>query len=156
MRRPRASIARTKKDRLAFMAKKKSRHLSGRLIDPQPITPDTRLADLVDETFVAYNAARLREACQLFTQKMLEPDTTIGLSITGALTPAGLGISALIPLVQAGLLIGSFRQARTSTTTRTSELDSNCVKATPQRRTSRCAKKRWCASTTSSSIIRCC
>src|SRR5947209_13854592 len=86
------------------MAKKKSKYLSGRRIDPRAITGDVALADLVDETFLAYNAARLREACQLFTQKMLEPDVTVGLSITGALTPAGLGISALIPLIQAGFV----------------------------------------------------
>src|SRR3989440_3222022 len=86
------------------MAKKRSKYLQGRRIDPRPITPTTTLADLVDDAFLAYNAARLREACQLFTQKMLEPDVTVGLSITGALTPAGLGISALIPLIQAGFV----------------------------------------------------
>src|SRR2546423_9913704 len=86
------------------MAKKRSRYLSGRRIDPRAITGGETLADLVDETFLAYNAARLREACQLFTLKMLEPDVTVGLSITGALTPAGLGISALIPLIKAGFI----------------------------------------------------
>src|SRR6266487_5711359 len=86
------------------MSKKKSKFLQGRRIDPAPITPKTTLADLVDRAFLAYNAARLREACQLFTRKMLEPDVTVGLSITGALTPAGLGISALIPLIKAGFI----------------------------------------------------
>jgi deoxyhypusine synthase len=86
------------------MAKKKSKYLSGRRIDPRPITGGEALADLVDETFLAYNAARLREACQLFARKMLEPDVTVGLSVTGALTPAGLGISALIPLMRAGFV----------------------------------------------------
>jgi len=86
------------------MAKKTSKLLDGRRIDPAPITQDTTLADLVDESFLAYNAARLRESCQLFTQKMLEPEVTVGLSLTGALTPAGLGISALIPLIQAGFI----------------------------------------------------
>jgi deoxyhypusine synthase len=87
------------------MAKKKSsKYLSGRRIDPRAITGGESVADLVDETFLAYNAARLREACQLFTRKMLEPDVTVGLSITGALTPAGLGISALIPLMRAGFV----------------------------------------------------
>jgi len=84
--------------------KKRSGYLSGRKIDPRPIDGGERVADLVDETFLAYNAARLREACQLFSQKMLEPDVTVGLSITGALTPAGLGISALIPLMRAGFV----------------------------------------------------
>src|SRR5215216_3784868 len=86
------------------MAKKKSRFLQGRRIDPKPIGREITLADLIDESFLAYNAARLREECHLFTQKMLEPDVTVGLSLTGALTPAGLGISALIPLIQAGFI----------------------------------------------------
>jgi deoxyhypusine synthase len=86
------------------MAKKQSRHLSGRRIDPRAIEGGESVADLVDETFLAYNAARLREACQLFARKMLEPDVTVGLSLTGALTPAGLGISALIPLMRAGFV----------------------------------------------------
>jgi deoxyhypusine synthase len=86
------------------MAKKQSKFLSGRRIDPAPITPDTKLVDLVDSAFVAYNAARLREACWLFTRKMLEPDVTVGVTLTGALTPAGLGMSALIPLIRAGFI----------------------------------------------------
>lgn len=86
------------------MAKKKSKFLSGKRIDPTPIDKNTALADLIDESFMAYNAARLREACQLFTRKMLEPDVTIGVTLTGALTPAGLGISALIPLIKAGFI----------------------------------------------------
>jgi deoxyhypusine synthase len=61
-------------------------------------------ADLIDSSFLAYNAARLREACQLFVEKMLAPDVTIGLSITGALTPAGLGMSAIIPLIENGFV----------------------------------------------------
>lgn len=86
------------------MAKRTSKFLKGRRIDPAPITPTTTVAELVDESFLAYNGARLREACQLFTVKMLEPDVTIGMSITGALTPAGLGMSALIPLIKAGFV----------------------------------------------------
>src|SRR5204862_1147675 len=57
-----------------------------------------------DITLVAHNAARLREACCLFTQKMLDPDATVGVTLTGALTPAGLGMSALIPLIKAGFI----------------------------------------------------
>lgn len=86
------------------MAKHKSKYLQGKRIDPAPITKTTTVADLIDESFMAYNAARLREACRLFTRKMLEPDVTVGMSLTGALTPAGLGISALIPLIKAGFV----------------------------------------------------
>jgi deoxyhypusine synthase len=84
--------------------KHKSKFLRGKRIDPAPIAKEISVADLIDESFLAYNAARLREACQLFTQKMLEPEVTVGLSLTGALTPAGLGISALIPLIKAGFI----------------------------------------------------
>jgi deoxyhypusine synthase len=86
------------------MVKKQSKFLRGRRIDPTPISSQTELVDLVDSAFVAYNAARLREACWLFTQKMLDPDVTVGVTLTGALTPAGLGMSALIPLIRAGFI----------------------------------------------------
>jgi deoxyhypusine synthase len=84
--------------------KTKSKFLRGKRIDPAPIEKEISVADLIDEAFLAYNAARLREACQLFTQKMLEPEVTVGVSLTGALTPAGLGISALNPLIKAGFI----------------------------------------------------
>jgi len=86
------------------MAKHKSKFLQGKRIDPAPISKTTSVADLIDESFLAYNAARLREACQLFSKKMLGPEVTVGMSLTGALTPAGLGISALIPLIKAGFI----------------------------------------------------
>jgi deoxyhypusine synthase len=86
------------------MAKRTSKFLQGKRIDPAPITKKTTITELVDESLLAYNGARLREACQLFTQKMLQPEVTVGVSITGALTPAGLGISALIPLIKAGFI----------------------------------------------------
>jgi deoxyhypusine synthase len=82
----------------------RSRFLSGGRIDPRRIDGRETAADLIDGTFLAYNAARLREACHLFTSKMLADDVTVGVSITGALTPAGLGMAALIPLVEAGFI----------------------------------------------------
>jgi deoxyhypusine synthase len=81
-----------------------SRYLKGRAIRPKAISRDFTIVDLIDETFLAYNAARLREACRLFVEKMLEPDVTVGVSLTGALTPAGLGMSSLIPLINAGFV----------------------------------------------------
>jgi len=80
---------------------------SGRLgekIDPRAVTGNESVVDLIEGTFFAYNAARLREGCRLFAEKMLEPDVTVGLSITGALTPAGIGTSCLIPLIKAGFV----------------------------------------------------
>jgi len=54
--------------------------------------------------FLSYNAGRLREACRLFATKMLTEDVVVGLSLSGALTPAGLGVSCLVPLLEAGFI----------------------------------------------------
>jgi deoxyhypusine synthase len=76
----------------------------GRKIRPTPITPGLTVQQLVDTYFTAYNAARLREACHVFTDKILQDNVTVGLTITGALTPAGLGYSTVVPLIEAGLV----------------------------------------------------
>jgi len=78
--------------------------IGGRRIAPPAVTGADTAADLIDQAFLSYNAGRLREVCQVFTQKMLQADCTVGLSISGALTPAGLGMSCLIPLIQAGFV----------------------------------------------------
>ena len=49
---------------------KKSRYLSGRSIAPQRIVPGMTAADLIDGTFLAYNAGRLQEGCRLFAERM--------------------------------------------------------------------------------------
>jgi deoxyhypusine synthase len=60
---------------------------------------------LIDEGFQAFNAGRLSEACEIFAGKMLDSanDTTIGLTIAGAMTPAGLG-GCVIELMERGLV----------------------------------------------------
>ncbi|HXI28520.1 MAG TPA: deoxyhypusine synthase [Vicinamibacterales bacterium] len=60
---------------------------------------------LIDEGFQAFNAGRLSEAAQIFADKMLDPanDTTIGLTVAGALTPAGLG-GCVIEMMDRGLV----------------------------------------------------
>lgn len=78
--------------------------LSGKRIGPGPIQPETTITELIDSMFEAYNAARLREACHLFAGKMLADDVTVGVSLTGALTPAGLGMSCLVPLIERGFI----------------------------------------------------
>ncbi len=71
---------------------------------PNAIRKGWKVADLVDNTFKAYNGARLAEACRLFTQKMIAGNGTVGMSLTGALTPAGLGKAAIVPLMKAGFV----------------------------------------------------
>jgi deoxyhypusine synthase len=61
-------------------------------------------SELIERTFLAYNAGRLREGARLLSERMLKPDVTVGLSLTGALTPAGLGVSCIVPLLKAGFV----------------------------------------------------
>lgn len=82
----------------------KSRFLQGKKIDPLPLRGNIRLSELVDQVFTAYNAARLREACQLYSQHMLQEKVTVGMTLSGALAPAGLGISTFIPLIESGFV----------------------------------------------------
>ena len=86
------------------MKPRKSKYLQGKRIIPAPIPKNATVVQLVDTYFQAYNAGRLREACHLFTDKMLQSDVTIGMSLTGALTPAGLGGSCVVPLIKAGFV----------------------------------------------------
>ena len=81
------------------------RYLSGKPIRYYRPRGSAEVRALVDEGFQAFNAARLSEACHIFTDKMLAPenDTTIGLTIAGALTPAGLG-GCVIELMERGLV----------------------------------------------------
>ena len=60
-----------------------------RTLLPDPLATLEATRQLVDDGFQAFNAGRLSEACHIFTDKMLDPahDTTIGLTIAGAMTP---------------------------------------------------------------------
>jgi len=82
-----------------------SEYLSGAQIIPRRVYPDMTVAELIDQQFQAYNSARLNEAAHLYAQEMLAPekDVTIGLTMAGALTPAGLG-GCLITLMEKGFV----------------------------------------------------
>ncbi|MBN2018904.1 MAG: deoxyhypusine synthase [Sedimentisphaerales bacterium] len=81
----------------------KQHYLSGKRILPEPISKTTDIAKLIDN-MDAYNGGRLRAACQLLKDRYSKEDVTIGLSLAGALTPAGLGPSAIIPLMNHGFV----------------------------------------------------
>jgi deoxyhypusine synthase len=80
------------------------RRISRRRIDPPAVRSNISAADLIDQAFLSYNAGRLREGCELFARRMLDDKTTVGLALSGALTPAGLGMSCLVPLIEAGFI----------------------------------------------------
>src|ERR1700690_199902 len=73
-------------------------------LNPLGAGRDISAADPIDQTFLAYKGGRVREAAKLLAEKMLPRDGYIGMSLTGALTPAGLGKSCIIPLMKAGFV----------------------------------------------------
>ena len=81
----------------------KAKYLAGKRILPQPLGKDTDIVRLIDN-LDAYNGGRLRAACHLMRDKYSQEDVTIGLSLAGALTPAGLGPSTIVPLMNHGFV----------------------------------------------------
>jgi deoxyhypusine synthase len=81
----------------------KDKYLTGKRVLPEPTSKDSTLASIIDN-MDAYNGGRLRAACQLLREKYSQEDVTIGLSIAGAMTPAGLGPSTIIPLMNHGFV----------------------------------------------------
>jgi deoxyhypusine synthase len=79
--------------------------LSGKPIRYYRPTGSADIRRLIDDGFQAFNAGRLSEACSIFADKMLQPEheTTIGLTIAGAMTPAGLG-GCVIEMMDRGLV----------------------------------------------------
>jgi deoxyhypusine synthase len=88
-------------------SRQKSPHsfLSGKVIRYYRPRGSADIRRLIDEGFQAFNAARLGEACRIYTDKMLakSQDTTIALTMAGALTPAGLG-GCVIEMMARGLI----------------------------------------------------
>jgi len=84
--------------------KAQSTFLRGKKIDPRKLDGTETVVQLVEGAFQSYNSGRLREACGLFTELMLQKEVTVGMTLTGALTPAGLGMSTIIPLMEAGFV----------------------------------------------------
>ncbi len=82
---------------------KKRDYLGGKRIKPEPITGEYTVTDLIEKTFNAYNAGRVKDACHLLVRKYAEPDVTVGMSLAGALTPAGMQ-SSIIVLMEHGFV----------------------------------------------------
>ena len=78
--------------------------LASNKISPTPMQPEIGVVDLIDNYFTAYNSARLREICHLLSKEVLQPGVTVGVSLSGAMTPAGYGVSVLAPLIRNGFI----------------------------------------------------
>ena len=81
----------------------KNKYLAGKRILPAALNKKSSIVDLIDN-LDAYNGGRMRAACQLMRDRYSGADVTIGLSLAGALTPAGLGPSAIVPLMDHGFV----------------------------------------------------
>ncbi len=76
----------------------------GKQINPKPIDGGQKVANLIDNYFKAYNSARIKEICQILERKIMKDDVVVGMTLSGALTPAGLGLSCIIPMIKNGLV----------------------------------------------------
>lgn len=84
---------------------KKEGSLTGKKITAPKLKKGIKVTDLVNTYFQAYNAARLNEACRLLSKKMLAPknDATIGVTLAGALTPAGFS-GMIVSMMEKGFI----------------------------------------------------
>jgi deoxyhypusine synthase len=74
-----------------------------RRVDPRPITGEETAQDLLGHAFSAYVGRQVRTGYELM-KRSLEEDCSIFLTLSGAMTPAGLHQSCLIPLIERGII----------------------------------------------------
>ncbi len=85
---------------------KKSKRCPGSraALRPVPIKKGMTVDEVVDGALFSFNAGTFRKACELFAKQIAKKNVRIGVSLSGALVPAGIGRSCLIPLIRAGLV----------------------------------------------------
>lgn len=83
---------------------KMRRHYQGaRRVNPRPITGKESPQELLEHAFGAYVGRQERTAYELM-KRSLDEKAAVFLTLSGAMTPAGLHQSCLIPLVEAGVI----------------------------------------------------
>ena len=88
-----------KKKRKGVSCKGKRRELK-----PRKITKGMTVDHVIESALFSFNAGTFRNACELFAKHIARKNVRIGVSLAGALVPAGIGRSCLIPLIKAGLI----------------------------------------------------
>ena len=76
---------------------------NARRVDPRPITGKESPGELLEHAFSAYVGRQERTAYELMRRSIAE-DCSIFLTLSGAMTPAGLHQSCLIPLIERGII----------------------------------------------------
>ena len=74
-----------------------------RRVDPRPITGIESPRDLLEHAFSAYVGRQERTAFELM-QRSIDEQCSVFLTLSGAMTPAGLHQSCLIPLIERGII----------------------------------------------------
>jgi deoxyhypusine synthase len=76
---------------------------SARSVDPRGITGKESPREIIDRMFPAYVGRQERTAFELM-KRSAEDDTCVFLTMSGAMTPAGLHHSCVIPLIERGII----------------------------------------------------
>jgi deoxyhypusine synthase len=63
-----------------------------------------KVDEVIESSMFSFNAGAFRKACELFAKHVAKKNVRIGVSLAGALVPAGIGRSCIIPLIKAGLV----------------------------------------------------
>jgi deoxyhypusine synthase len=81
----------------------RAHYSDARKADPRPITGKETPQELLAHAFSAYVGRQERTAFELMQQSMRQ-DASVFLTLSGAMTPAGLHQSCLIPLIERGVI----------------------------------------------------
>lgn len=81
----------------------RSGYEKARKVSPKPITGKESAVDLLTHAFGAYVGRQERTAFELM-RRSLDENASIFLTLSGAMTPAGLHQSCLIPLIESGVI----------------------------------------------------
>jgi deoxyhypusine synthase len=74
-----------------------------RTVSPPAITGQERPEELLQNAFPAFVGRQIRTAWQLMARS-IEEDATVFATLSGAMTPAGLHQSCIVPMIQNGLI----------------------------------------------------
>lgn len=78
-------------------------YANARRVDPRPITGKETALELLESSFGAYVGRQERMAFELM-RRSLEENAAVFLTLSGAMTPAGLHQSCLNPLIESGAI----------------------------------------------------
>jgi deoxyhypusine synthase len=73
-------------------------------LKPSPVKKGMTVDQLIESSMFSFNAGTFRKACELFAKRVVRKNVRIGMSLAGALVPAGIGRSCLIPMIKAGMI----------------------------------------------------